>query len=80
MTGNTVYVAVIEHRYGCNFYVHATAAGRDKAVADYCRTWWEEEWMAGPAPADDALCVEEYFERNPHESCCVAREGEEIKP
>ncbi len=58
--GRTVYVATITHGNGTNVYIHATPQGRARAIAEFCRNWWDE-WCDGDPPDDDVACYKEYF-------------------
>ena len=36
-----IFVGVIEHKYGTNYYASRTQDGLEKQIADFCRDWWD---------------------------------------
>ncbi len=63
-----MFVAIIEHKHGHNVYVHTSEFGAIRAVADYCREWYESEVGISPAeyievdePTDQQV-IDTYFE------------------
>ena len=59
----TLTVACIDNEYGLNLTAFATEAEAYDYVADYCREWWEDVELDGPAdpPENNAECVTQYF-------------------
>lgn len=66
----SVFVGVVEHRYGTNFYASKTWAGLRRQVAEYCREYWSavRNTVGKIPPEDDPLCIELYFEAHKDES------------
>lgn len=66
MTEVWVTVLRIEHRHGTDVTVHSTEAGADKWLADYCREWWEPQYM-GDMPEGVWDMIDVYFEQTENE-------------
>jgi hypothetical protein len=59
----TVWVLVIDHRYGYNHYVNKTNEGMLNALAEYCREWWSDlDLNEGSMPSDRGELIDKYFE------------------
>lgn len=58
----TVWVLMIEHRYGFNHYVNKTKEGMLSALEEYCREWWDELEIEDEIPSDRVELIEMYFD------------------
>jgi len=56
--GDTIYIAVIEHKHGTNLYASEDQEKVLAAVEEYCKEWWEHEEVPGEPDAD---IVSRYF-------------------
>ena len=60
MSLETIYIAVIKHKYGDNYYTARSKFGLKKQIADYCEEWWDKE-LYGPMPIDMQSKIDIYF-------------------
>ena len=59
----TVWVLVIEHRYGFNHYVNKTKEGMLSTLASYCEEWWDElDPEVGLLPSEQQEVIDVYFD------------------
>ena len=63
--GDTIYIAVIEHKHGTNLYASEDQETVLSAVEEYCKEWWEHEGVPGKPDAD---IVSRYFTHVEHEN------------
>ena len=61
-----LYILRIEHRHGEDMSIYRTEAGAHKALAEYCREWWDEVSDDDMPPDDDEKVIDEYFNND----CC----------
>jgi hypothetical protein len=66
--GETLYIAVVEHKHGTDFYASGDQEKVLAAVEEYCKWWWEREGVPGEPDAD---IVSRYFNHVEHESYCI---------
>lgn len=63
---STIWVLVIEHRYGFNHYANRTKEGMFETLADYIREWWDEHDYLMDSfdeiPTDRQKLINAYFE------------------
>lgn len=63
----TVFVLMIEHRYGFDHYANLTHEGATQVLSDYVAEWWDERDDLGEMPADAWKAINEYFYDHPDE-------------
>jgi hypothetical protein len=57
-----ISVAIIDHKFGTNFYAAETEDGIYAELAEFCREWWGDTGLDTPPPENDTDCVQAYFE------------------
>ena len=67
-TAKEIHYASILHEYGADLYQDTTRAGLDRQIADWCRTYWEQEGISeSPEGLSDEEVIEVYFAHSEEE-------------
>ena len=56
----TVWVVMIEHKYGFDHWVHLSKEGAVKTLVCFITEWWDESY--GEKPEDDWDLICQYFD------------------
>ena len=59
--GAMVYVLVIEHRHGEDFYVCRSWRSAQRRLDEYVRYWWDDEMEGREMPKSPARRIQDYF-------------------
>lgn len=73
-----VFPACVLHQYGATFFVGATEEHRTKAIADWCRQYWQQEGITGDPPDSDEAVIDRYFHDTQSDTIWLPIEPEEI--
>ena len=65
----SIFTAIVEHKYGTNFYMATSYKKLEKKIAEYCKEWWPEllnpdNYHTGEVPKEiSKKCPKDIYER-----------------